>query len=581
MNTARSTTLLALAARRHHSRSPRAAATAMARTRPTPTRRQHGRTTGRPRPTRTAGHRRAGTDTTAGTAATRRRRQPRRQLPRRPSSSRPTGCPEAEHGFLYQMVGDDYEIDAGKAYVTGPLIDAGRQRHRRQDPDPLRRRGAAASSPSPRSCTTTTTSLLGYVYTDEAIQYSGDFPTVAIVSGFEKNPQMIMWDPETYPDVDGIADLGEAEGVKIRYFGGAAYMDYFTGTGILSADQVDGSYTGDPASSSPTRARPPSRASARPSRTSTRTRSTDWGKPVKYEYINDAGWENYAESIATKPENIESTPTASPSSCRSSSRPASTTSPTRPAPTRSSSTPSTAFGETSAGCTPRARPTTASRRSRTTAWSPTAPTARSATSTWTASNGADRDRRSRCTPPRAATPKEGADRRGHRHQPVHRPDHRSLIDLNTRTPVRRASARASLQPRLRLSVASPSSCRITCSSTLAPASMSAGCGVLGDVVAEAVDARREDHRRRAHAGQHLRVVAGAARHPPGRVTQPLRASPRRGRSSPGRTRPARSGPGERRRSSPPRRRRARRRARRARRFGLDEHRLVGVAQVDA
>ncbi len=27
-------------------------------------------------------------------------------------------------------------------------------------------------------------------------------------------------------------------------------------------------------------------------------------KPVKYQYVNDVGWENYAESIATKPENI-------------------------------------------------------------------------------------------------------------------------------------------------------------------------------------------------------------------------------------------------------------------------------------
>ena len=27
-------------------------------------------------------------------------------------------------------------------------------------------------------------------------------------------------------------------------------------------------------------------------------------KPVKYQYINDIGWSNYAESIATKPENI-------------------------------------------------------------------------------------------------------------------------------------------------------------------------------------------------------------------------------------------------------------------------------------
>ena len=43
-------------------------------------------------------------------------------------------------------------------------------------------------------------------------------------------------------------------------------------------------------------------------------------------------------------------------------------------------------------------------------------------------------------------------------------------------------------------------------------------------------------------GQHLGVVAGAARHPPRRVAEPLRPSPRRGRPSPGRSRPARTGP---------------------------------------
>ena len=145
---------------------------------------------------------------------------------------------------------------------------------------------------------------LGYVYTDEAIQFSGDFPTVAIESGFEKNPQMIMWDPETYPDVTGIADLG-TEGVKVRYFGGAAYMDFFTGTGILSADQVDGSYTGDPSLfiADEGAAAQQGFGSAEPYLYENEL--TDWGKPVEYEYINDVGWENYAESIATKPENIE------------------------------------------------------------------------------------------------------------------------------------------------------------------------------------------------------------------------------------------------------------------------------------
>ncbi len=69
---------------------------------------------------------------------------------------------------------------------------------------------------------------------------------MAVYAGMEKNPQMIMWDPATYPDVQTIADLGTA-GVLVRYFGGAAYMDYFTQTGILSPDQVDGCYDGTPA----------------------------------------------------------------------------------------------------------------------------------------------------------------------------------------------------------------------------------------------------------------------------------------------------------------------------------------------
>ena len=211
--------------------------------------------------------------------------------------------PEAEHGFLYQMVGEGYEIDAGKAYVTGPLIDAaGNDTGVKIQ---VRSGGAAQNfTPVTQIMYADDSVTLGYVYTDEAIQFSGDFPTVAIESGFEKNPQMIMWDPATYPDVTGIADLG-TEGVKVRYFGGAAYMDYFTGTGILSADQVDGSYSGDPSLfiADEGAAAQQGFGSAEPYLYENEL--TDWGKPVKYEYINDAGWENYAESIATKPENID------------------------------------------------------------------------------------------------------------------------------------------------------------------------------------------------------------------------------------------------------------------------------------
>lgn len=212
--------------------------------------------------------------------------------------------PEAEHGFLYNLVGDGYTMDADKAYVTGPLVDGSGAD---TGVDIQIRSGGLPQqfSPVTQLMYNDDDILLGFVYTDEAIQFSGsEFPTVAVMSGFEKNPQMIMWDPATYPDVKGIADLGTA-GVTVRYFGGAAYMDYLTGTGILSAEQVDGSYTGDPALfiADEGKAAQQGFGSAEPFLYESEL--ADWGKPVAYEYINDIGWENYAQSIATKPGNIE------------------------------------------------------------------------------------------------------------------------------------------------------------------------------------------------------------------------------------------------------------------------------------
>lgn len=211
--------------------------------------------------------------------------------------------PEAEHGFLYSMIGDDYELDSGKAYVTGPLLDSnGNDTGVKLQ---IRSGGVAQNfSPVTQILYTDEANLLGFVYTDEAIQFSGDFPTVAIESSFQKNPQIIMWDPETYPDVEGVADLGEKD-VKVRYFGGAAYMDFLTGSGLLSESQVDGSYAGDPSLFIADQGKAAQQGFASSEPYLYENELTDWGKPVAYEYINDMGWENYGQSIATRPENIE------------------------------------------------------------------------------------------------------------------------------------------------------------------------------------------------------------------------------------------------------------------------------------
>ncbi len=210
--------------------------------------------------------------------------------------------PEAEHGFLYQMIGKGYTVNNNDASVTGPLtasggVDTG-----------VKLTVLSGGSAKGFSSDTTLmyadpTILLGFVYTDEAIQNSAKFPTVAIESGYNKNPQMIMWDPATYPNVKGIADLGQAK-VKVRYFGGAAYMDFFTSTGVLSKDQVDGSYKGDPSLFVADEGKSAQQGfgSAEPYQYEKIIKN--WLKPVTFQYINDVGWKNYAESIATIPANI-------------------------------------------------------------------------------------------------------------------------------------------------------------------------------------------------------------------------------------------------------------------------------------
>ncbi|MFM9136633.1 MAG: ABC transporter substrate-binding protein, partial [Actinomycetota bacterium] len=136
------------------------------------------------------------------------------------------------------------------------------------------------------------------------VQNSSEFPTVGVVAPWAINPQIVMWDPATYPDVKTIADL-KATGAKVRYFGGLAWMDYFIATGVLDAAQADASYDGTPANFVADGGTSAQQGFATSEPYYYENVLTDWGKPVAYQMIHDAGWTSYAQTLATKPENIE------------------------------------------------------------------------------------------------------------------------------------------------------------------------------------------------------------------------------------------------------------------------------------
>jgi len=211
--------------------------------------------------------------------------------------------PESEHGFAYQLVGAGYEVDASGLRVTGPLMASGVDTGVKVQ---VRAGGPAVGFSSPTSLMYSDPDIfLALAATYSQIQNSGEFPTTSVIAPFNINPQIIMWDPATYPDVKTIADL-KATGAKVRYFGGTAYMDYFTSTGILDPAQVDGGYDGTPANFVADGGKSAQQGFATSEPYFYENVLTDWGKPVAYQTIHDAGWTSYAQTLAAKPETIVS-----------------------------------------------------------------------------------------------------------------------------------------------------------------------------------------------------------------------------------------------------------------------------------
>ena len=209
--------------------------------------------------------------------------------------------PESEHGFLYQLVGDGYTVDAKGVRVTGPLVAGGVDTGVKIQ---VRAGGPATGFQSPTAMMYQDPDIfLGFVSTDGAVQDSGEFPTMSVVAPFNINPQIIMWDPATYPNVKTIADL-KATGAKVRYFGGAAYMEYFKANGILSAKQVDGTYDGQPANFVADGGKSAQQGFATSEPYYYEKVLKDWAKPVAYQTVHDAGWTAYAQSLGGKPETI-------------------------------------------------------------------------------------------------------------------------------------------------------------------------------------------------------------------------------------------------------------------------------------
>ena len=210
--------------------------------------------------------------------------------------------PESEHGAMYHLIGDDYVVDTENQTVTGSMVLDGAE----LGIDFQVRTGGPAIGFAPVSSYMYTDESihLGYASTDAQILQWADAPLVSVVAPLEQNPQMIMWDPEL-AGVDSIADLG-AENITVNVFGGGVFPLVFVAQGIWNADQVDPSYDGSPA-----RFVSEGGAIAQQGFASSEVFTyehiyEEWGRPVEFQLLHDAGFQIYSQTIGVRPRDMES-----------------------------------------------------------------------------------------------------------------------------------------------------------------------------------------------------------------------------------------------------------------------------------
>jgi len=205
---------------------------------------------------------------------------------------------QVEHFVAYQLLGSGYTVDAGHKRVTGPLIahgvDTGVRIEIRAGGPAIGFQQVSAQMYADRSIT------LGMIPLDEAIQNSAGQPVTGVMTPYDVDPLVIMWDPATYPAFNTISDIGQTD-TKVLFFNGErTYMDYLLGTGQLRRSQVDGSYDGSPARLAASRGAIAVQGFATSEPWKWEHEVPAWDKPLRYQLVADSGYPNYRNLLAIR-----------------------------------------------------------------------------------------------------------------------------------------------------------------------------------------------------------------------------------------------------------------------------------------
>jgi hypothetical protein len=204
--------------------------------------------------------------------------------------------PETEYAVYYHLLGPNPKVDVKHNIVNAPLVAEGKDTGVRLE---VRSGGPATGFKLVSEQMYTDKSItLGQVNTDEAIRFTKDQPTLAVVAPMEISPFMIMWDPQTYPQFNIIADIGQTN-AEVRYFKGDTYMEYLVGSGIIRRSQLDDSYDGSP-NVFYAKEGTITQAGFATSEPYLYEHDPKWGRKLNFALVNDTGYPFYPQALSIR-----------------------------------------------------------------------------------------------------------------------------------------------------------------------------------------------------------------------------------------------------------------------------------------
>ena len=205
--------------------------------------------------------------------------------------------PEADHGFLYEMIGAGGT--SSQYSYQGPLGSTGINLQILSGGPGL---GNGVNQPSSLyvgNLVKKVTPDATFVSTDDAIQFSRQYPSTAVFAEYEKSPQVIIFDPTKYK-IASFADLKAAvsRGAKIYVEStNLSFVRWVEGLGIPSSAFIGG-YQGDLEKFVGSGGSLLNQGFATSEVYTLEHLTPTWDNPVGFAYLADLGFPFYQSAVA-------------------------------------------------------------------------------------------------------------------------------------------------------------------------------------------------------------------------------------------------------------------------------------------